>query len=293
MTSKEFFKKYLYLIILLCLFVVLIPILINAVINGETRIPVEANNDWIGFLGNYVGSIIGGLIGAIVAVQVAKMQIGKQVELHNEQIRKQSEIHNEQLQKQGQFHTEQLLEQKSQYQHQIEKDNKQYLKANRSYILLQEFNSLVGFKEVNIHPNSRVILTKDFEEIALKKHLRTTFYKISLLGVPESILDGSINIELTDISETHTYYINEYISVLEKNEEVFIPLYTKGLSEVIVKTVEIKYLTLAGERMLYTYNPTEGNERYFSLNNSERDVILELSMRPSNWIYPKKSTIQS
>jgi hypothetical protein len=285
------------------LFVVVVPILLNFIIGGNVGIRVEKSNDWIGFFGSYSGSIFGGIIGALVAVQVARMQIEKQGQIHKEQIEEQGQIHKKQIEKQGQFHkeqiqkqdqhhNEQLILQRKQFQDQLDRDKYQYIVVNRSYVVLQEFtNAPFNLEGLDIHPNSRIILTEDYNKnrkLGEKVGLRTTFYKITLLGTPDNIFDCSIKIDLTNPVDNKKIIIDEMISIVEKNEEVFIPLYIKGLKEVIVNDVEINYLTVSGERIHYVYNPINQTEKYFSLIDGEQELLMEFNMRISNWLYPIK-----
>jgi gas vesicle protein len=266
----DFIRKNYGKLLLSILFVVSGPILINFIIRSNVGIRVEKSNDWIGFFGSYSGSILGGIIGALVAVFVAKMQIEKQ----------------------QQYHIEQISEQRKQFQEQIERDKNQYKAVNRSYVVLQEItNAPFDLEGTEIHPNSRIILTKDYDEnrkVMKKMNLLTSFYKITLFGTPDNIFDCTVKVILTDQDTAQNILIDEKIAILEKNEEVFIPLYVKDLKEVVVNKVEIDYVTVSGERIQYIYDPINLIERYYGINLGEMELLMGFNMRKSNWLYPKK-----
>lgn len=55
-----------------------IPILVNYTVTKPAPINVETDNDWIGFLGDYIGGIFSAFVGGIVAYYISKSQIDRQ-----------------------------------------------------------------------------------------------------------------------------------------------------------------------------------------------------------------------
>jgi hypothetical protein len=245
------FKNKILMQISLILLTISIPILINYLLLTWKAPGVYGNADsWLGFLANYSGGIIGGVVAYIVA---------------NSQIRTQ-----------------------------IDFDRQKTMEINRSYAIVQDFTGPFKLHNIETSYKSRIILTNDYDQVtkALSKdqlkELRTSFYKITHHGTPDIILNCNIKIFLKNEQGEDLPVIESHLGVIEKEEEVFIPLYIKGEKQVFPRKAELLYTTVSGERMFYLYDVENGKEGYWLINNNDKEKIFEFELKNSNWIYPNR-----
>ncbi|MDG0059153.1 hypothetical protein [Priestia sp. P5] len=242
-------RKY---IIISCIGVFIIPILINYLLMtwGAWKVYGSADS-WLGFLANYSGGIIGGIVAYIIA---------------NSQIKQELEF-----------------------------NRQQSIEADRSYVSVQEFKGQFRLPNIQTSFKSRIMLTEDYENYiegktnAFLQKETTIFYRIYHFGIPEVILNCQVKIQLKGgASETSTV-IKSNIGVIQKEEEVFIPLYLEKQKEVMVDLVEVTYSTIAGEKMYYKYDLVNLKEGYWVLNEDGESVeVFSFPMKNSNWIYPNR-----
>jgi hypothetical protein len=209
-------------------------------------------DSWLGFLANYSGGIIGGL----VAYWIANSQIKQELDFNRQQS----------------------------------------IEADRSFVSVQEFKGQFRLPNVQTSFKSRIMLTSDYDNYIkgktdeMLKGETTTFYRVFHFGNPEVILNCEIKIYLKGVTSNVPAIIESNIGVIQKDEEVFIPLYLKGQTEVIVDLAEISYSTIAGEKMYYKYDLVNQKEGYWVLddNGDPKEDVFSFTMKNSNWIYPNR-----
>jgi hypothetical protein len=245
----------LHKIVLFSVGIISVPILINYLLMTWGAPFVFGTPDsWLGFLANYSGGIIGGIVAYIAA---------------NTQVKQQ-----------------------------IENERNKMIESNRSYVCAQQFSGTFKLHNVETSYNSRIILTKDYDDFISSnsdddlKHLITTFLKITHYGTPDIILNADIKIYLDDpITQNSKKVIESHLGVIEKNEEVFFPLYQDGVKEILMNKVEITYFTISGEHIYYLYSPKTQREGYWLLKGNEKEKIFEFELKNSDWIYPNRNKI--
>lgn len=239
-------------IILSCILVFVVPILINYLLMTWGAWKVYGSPDsWLGFLANYSGGIIGG----VVAYYIANSQIKQELDFNRQQS----------------------------------------IEADRSYISVQEFKGEFLLSNIQMSIKSRIMLTEDYgiyikgKTNEMLKGEFTTFYRLFHFGTPEVILNCEIKIKLKGTASETPAVIESNIGIIQKEEEVFIPLYLKNQREVTVDLVEVTYFTVAGEKMYYKYDLVNQKEGYWVLPEKGNPIeVFNFPLKNSDWIYPNR-----
>ncbi|SDZ79199.1 hypothetical protein SAMN05421743_101217 [Thalassobacillus cyri] len=224
------------------------PFVVNLLLSFST--PITFGSNWESFFGSYIGSIIGGL----TAFFIAYYQIEKQKNSAN---------------------------------------NKE-LKENRSYIIVEEFTAPVDLSNTKHKEFSKLVLNEYYEEFksnyskAELKSISIPYYKINHRGIPEIILDCSVECELSeDEGYKQTYKIEAHIGIFEKDIDVFIPIVKGKAEKVYVKSVKVNYSTIKGEKMQYFLDIDKKEEKHITfLENNKKETIFNFKINSSNWILP-------
>ena len=141
------------------------------------------------------------------------------------------------------------------------------------------FNKEKIYYEIDSHKKTNEML----------KGETTAFYRIFHFGTPQVILNCEIKIQLKGALSRTPVIIQSNVGVIQREEEVFIPLYLKDQPSVIVDLVEVTYSTIAGEKMYYKYDLVNLKEGYWVLSEKGNPVeVFSFPMKNSNWIYPNR-----
>lgn len=176
---------------------------------------------------------------------------------------------------------------------QAEYDRNKTIEANRSYISVQEFNGAFQLHNLETSYKSRIILTEHYNIFVENntqqelKGTKTTFYKISIHGIPEIIVNCKIKITLETKGGVR-HIINSRVGLIEKNEEVFIPIYRLGEETVNALKTEVEYSTLSDERIYYLYDVENMKEGYWKIDGNDRKLIFTFDLENSSWFYPNR-----
>lgn len=179
-------------------------------------------------------------------------------------------------------------------QKQSDYDRNKTIEANRSYISVQDFEGAFQLHNLETSYKSRIILTNDYSVFAGRhseedlKRVRTTFYKLSIHGIPEIIVNCKIKITIQTEDQT-IQTIESRIGLIEKEEEVFIPLYRLGHKEVNAVRTEVEYSTLSDERIYYLYDVENMIEGYWKVeDDNSKTLLFSFELENSNWAYPNR-----
>lgn len=253
--------------------VILVPIIINYGIMSW-RAPGVYNGDWLAFFANYCGALIG-VFGAYFIAQ-------KQMKTQWKQVQEQRKL-----------------------------DEEQFYINNRSYIYYQEMHGMpVKLKGVKANNDIRIIMTEDYKQwtdkMSEEKLSRTTvsFYKLCHRGSPEIIFDCKVRITLKNpIANNSPIELTTNIGAMDKNEEIYIPLYSLQLDEVYTNSgtkhmnlciepleMEVKYRTVVNEEIIFKYDVINQKEIYYKVDPVSKQMkeVLNYDVNKSTWIYPNK-----
>lgn len=173
-------------------------------------------------------------------------------------------------------------------------DRNKTIESNRSYISVQEFEGAFQLHNLETSYKSRIILTDDYsifvdnQSRETLRGMKTTFYKVSIHGSPELIINCKIKITLKSDDET-IHIIKSRVGLIEKDEEVFIPLYRVGLAEINALKTEVEYSTLSDERIYYLYDVENKQEGYWKIeDDNSKTLIFSFNLENSRWSYPNR-----
>lgn len=240
---------------------IFLPVILNYGLLSWTAPGVNLSpNPWLSFLGSYLG-----FMGA-VSIAIA-----------NNKYQRDKDKKDEKKQK--------------------DKDKKAELKSFRSFVVMKEFYADLKLKNVKTHENSRIILTKSYEEM-LKlykdENIKTTFLKLSQYGNSPVIMNCKMLIKFkvqnNDDDREHKLEMN--IGVIESGIEVFCPLTFEGVKagdKIEVNYIEIKYTTLMNEQMRYEIDHIQNDESYVVMNDKgEPEELFKQKITSAKWSYPNK-----
>ncbi len=217
-------------------------------------------NPWLSFLGSYLG-----FLGAV------------SIALANNRYQREKDKRDEKKQR--------------------DKDKKAELKSFRSFVVMKEFYADLKLKNVKMHENSRIILTKPYEkmiDLYGNENVKTTFLKLSQYGNSPVIMDCKmlIKFKVQNNNDGREHKLEMNIGVIESGIEVFCPLTFEGIKagdKMAVNYIEIKYKTLMNEQMRYEIDHIQNVETYSVMNNKEEpEELFKQEITSARWSYPNK-----
>lgn len=263
--KKEFnyrgiFMKNIIVFIIIVLTVVCfgVPLFIDYFIFGNTFISNLTNGEWASFLGSYLGGIIGGgatLLTIFISIKYAEKQRTKDRKIDN-----------------------------------------------RVYLMFDEIDNLgLKLEGYNYRGESdiRIIETEnytEFENLAKEKsfsNIRLNYFMIRNEG-PNVVTSCEITLKIVNDSSRETI-IKSTIPIIRVNQEYFILAQSMILypAPQLLKEVEIKYFTVLGEEMKYTYyvdKKGDGSsclEKYFVKEDGAFKELFNTSTNNVSWVYIK------
>lgn len=176
--------------------------------------------------------------------------------------------------------------------HQKEIAEKNEIEENRSFILIEEFNSNPDLKNVITHPDSKILVSNDYEQN--RKRLngkQIPFYKIRHIGKPELIIDCNIEIFFDDNKHTSLPSEKFHIHAMEKGVEIFLPVSLADKEETAyLRKVQIQYRTLKNETILFEYDLDENRESHKLVREGKVvETLFDIELKKGNWILPAKN----
>lgn len=176
----------------------------------------------------------------------------------------------------------------TQIKKQIENEKQKTIESSRSYISIQEFHANPKLKNMNTSYKSRVFETIDYKKIQEQTDLKSIpFHKFTIHGTPDIIMACEVQVFL---NYPHINFIAP-LGIVEKEEEVFIPMCISGIKTIEVDKVIVNYTTVSGEQMIYKYDVTKGMTGYWYIKNDKPVEIFSYEMRTSDWFYPNRKNI--
>ncbi|MFD1780158.1 hypothetical protein ACFSFW_15940 [Fredinandcohnia salidurans] len=182
---------------------------------------------------------------------------------------------------------------------QFDFEHNKLVEANRSYITVQQLTAPFKLHNVETGYKSRIILTRDYERFIDNhndedlKEIDTSFYKFSIHGIPEIVIDCKIVITLTKPGTEELLYIESNIGMIEKDEELFIPCYVDdSLKELEPVKIEAEYTTLSDERIHFEFDARNMVEGYWLLKDGQKETIFQFTVQNSDWIFPNRKKNQ-
>lgn len=155
------------------------------------------------------------------------------------------------------------------------RERKQLKINNRAYLSIDEIMAGDKLKDYKVKPNTRLIMTENYRKIEQNikngtiKNPRLNYLKIKNIG-PGLIINCKIKIKVGfNQSGVEEHYINATVSLVEKDEEIFIvtddyaAIYTY-----FIKNLQISYKTQAGEQMLFVRNADKVDDKTNYISDS-------------------------
>lgn len=146
-------------------------------------------------------------------------------------------------------------------------------RQTRGYFQVEKVKLPADFKHLSFNKSSKLLATENFKRYGTHEEL--DFYLLNLVSEAKIILNLEINFAYKDLSFIDTLYIAR----VDAQTELYIP---KRLSQSVdmtlehveLKTIELKYETLAGEKMRLVYEEDYKKMNTFGEDQAGHEVKL-------------------
>ncbi|MGM0828993.1 MAG: hypothetical protein ACQEU4_12265 [Bacillota bacterium] len=243
-----------YIILGSLIFFLLTPWIVTQLFKFPAKVPVDANDVWLGFLGSYLGGIIGGVLSGTLTLLGVRVSIKSSEKVNKEQMEAQLKLFKEQLENSNHQLEQQLNHDREIFNKQIEHEKNMELKRQKTtypdkirkidIILeeLEEFNK--DFSTVNDQQKTSKI-------VKLRNNLKTKLLDLGsqvdegvyqpmvylLRDLDNYIRENNINLNENGGHSYHKLTMLDYSSILNTYE----------FSRQACKTYKLKYRYLLSE----------------------------------------------
>src|SRR5699024_1939823 len=153
-------------------------------------------------------------------------------------------------------------------------------------IIIGEFQADYGLKNIKIDKESILFQTDNYKSYKDKVNL-FRFYRFKHIGGSELIYDILISVKYDTKDEKEQTF---NLHVLEKNRDVFIPMYTKNIKNNTISnplSVVISFKDLSHEKNNFIYDVEKSSIEHFVKIKNEKVSIYKSNIEVSEWIYPQ------
>lgn len=143
----------------------------------------------------------------------------------------------------------------------------------RGYFQIEKITESADFPNLALNKSSKLLITENFKQYETKEKMN--FIKLNLVTEAQLILNLEINLAYKDLSFIDTLYIAR----MEKSTELFLPerlsqTVENRLKHVGLKSLELKYETLAGEKMRLFFEEDYQKVNCFGEDQAGNEVKL-------------------
>jgi len=182
--------------------------------------------------------------------------------------------------------------------HQMKNEKKENQKRNelnaRPIIICNDFRGPYNLEGVKLHPDAKILYTDfyhDLKELAKSNNTFMGFFQLKFTGETKVIKNCEINIVMDQTNYKENSNFNTYIGPMNNGEEIFIPLPITQVEETLTAVpirLELQYITVEGEKILFIYNHKEKYEEYYLIKSEERILLTNYQFDTGDWILPAK-----